>query len=151
MQSRYGIIACPNASGSARSHNPTRLPLLASHTLVSPDIATNPHSPCSISSMHFLSFLILTTSTLLSHAASISSVPPVLHLTLSRRGGAFPTENVANLTFLAEELEKAEARFNLTRREVRGNKLVRKAKERDVGGKEEGRLMGSLGLDGRWY
>jgi len=55
------------------------------------------------------------------------------------------------LTFLAEELEMAEARFNLTRREVRGNKLVRKAKERDVGGKEEGRLMGSLGLDGRWY
>ncbi|KAI9879838.1 MAG: hypothetical protein M1830_006861 [Pleopsidium flavum] len=101
--------------------------------------------------MHFLSFLILTTSPLLSHATALSSVPPVLHFTIARRGGAFPTENVANLTFLAEELEKAEARFNLTRREVRGNKLVRKAKERDVGGKEEGSLMGNLGLDGRWF
>ncbi len=100
--------------------------------------------------MHFLSFLILTSSTLCSHVTSITSEPPVLHFTIARRGGAFPTENTANLTFLAEELGKAEARFNLSRREVRGNKLVRKAKERKAGGKEEGKLMGELGSVGRW-
>lgn len=101
--------------------------------------------------MHLFIFLILTIATYLSPAASLSSDPPALHFTISRRGGAFATQNIANISYLADELARAEARFNLTRREVRGNKLVRKAKPRDVGGKEESRLMGDLGLDGRWY
>ncbi len=101
--------------------------------------------------MHRLSLLILTTLTLTSHATTPTPRPPVLHFTIARRGGAFPTENIANLTFLTDELARAEARFNLTRREVRGNKLVRKAKARGVGGREEGKLMGDLGLGGRWY
>lgn len=102
--------------------------------------------------MHFLSLsLILTTFTFTSYATALTPEPPVLHFTIARRGGAFPTENIANLTFLTDELARAEARFNLTRREVRGNKLIRKAKERDVGGKEDGNLMGELGLAGRWY
>lgn len=112
--------------------------------------------------MHFLSFLILTTSLFIpskslaspthDHAEILRSFDdaPVLHFTLARRGGAFPTDTVANLTFLKEELEKTEGRFNLTRREVRGNKLVRKAKEKAVGGKGEGGLMGSVGLAGKW-
>jgi len=100
--------------------------------------------------MRFVSFLILTTFILTSHATTSPPGPPTLHFTIARRGGAFPTEDIANLTFLADELATAEARFNLTRREVRGNKLVRKAKERGVGGKEEGKLMGDLGLAGRW-
>ena len=112
--------------------------------------------------MH-LSFLVLTISLLIpsqslasptthSHAEILRSFDdaPVVHFTLARRGGAFPTDAVANLTFLKEELEKTEGRFNLTRREVRGNKLVRKAREKAVGGKDEGGLMGSVGLDGRW-
>jgi hypothetical protein len=42
------------------------------------------------------------------------------------------------LTFLAEELEKAEARFNLTRREVRGNSwLGKRRKEMLVGRRRE--------------
>lgn len=101
--------------------------------------------------MRFRSLPPLLIFPLVSYVTALSSAPPVLHFTIARRGGAFPTENLANLTFLTEELGKAEARFNLTRREVKGNKLVRKAKERDVGGKEEGRLMGRLGVDGRWY
>lgn len=102
--------------------------------------------------MHFLSLLILilTTLTLASYATTPTPGPPVLHFTIARRGGAFPTETIANLTFLTDELARAEARFNLTRREVRGNKLVRKPKAKGVGGREEGRLMGDLGLDGRW-
>ena len=55
-----------------------------------------------------------------------------------------------NLTYLVEELDKVEARFNLTRREVNGNKLVRKAKVNEHGGKEEGALMGSVATDGIW-
>lgn len=101
--------------------------------------------------MRFLSFLVLATSILTSSATLPPPPgPPTLHFTIARRTGAFPTEAIANLTFLADELATAEARFNLTRREVRGNKLVRKAKGRGVGGKEEGELMGELGLAGRW-
>lgn len=80
---------------------------------------------------------------------------PVLHFTLTRRGGKFaPTESgrdYVNLTYLAQELDKTEARFNLTQRQVQGNKLVRKAKDLSVGGKEEGELMGEVAEDGKWY
>ncbi|MCJ1383636.1 hypothetical protein MMC17_006750 [Xylographa soralifera] len=79
----------------------------------------------------------------------------VLHLTISRRGGPFesfaPGEEIANLTHLAEELKKVEERFNLTRREVKGNKLVRKAKAKGVGGNEVGVLMGEVAGVGNWY
>ena len=76
---------------------------------------------------------------------------PVLHFTLTRRGGKFsPTKSAVdyvNLTYLVQELEKTEARFNLTKREVKGNKLVRKAKSNDVGGNA---LMGEVAIDGIW-
>ena len=113
--------------------------------------------------MHHLSFLILTTTPLLSYAfADPSNFPtlrsldevPVIHFTISRRGGAFesftPGGEIANLTYLAEELEKTEQRFNLTRREVKGNKLVRKAKVKGVGGNEVGKLMSNVAENGRW-
>ncbi|MCJ1400086.1 hypothetical protein MMC11_003289 [Xylographa trunciseda] len=80
---------------------------------------------------------------------------PVLHLTISRRGGPFenfaPGVEIANLTHLAEELTKVEERFNLTRREVKGNKLVRKAKVKGIGGNEVGVLMGEVAGVGNWY
>ena len=78
----------------------------------------------------------------------------VLHFTLTRRGGKFaPTEfalDYVNLTYLAEELEKTEARFNLTKREVKGNKLIRKAKSNEVDGRGAGVLMGEVAVDGIW-
>ncbi|KAI9715594.1 MAG: hypothetical protein M1812_005898 [Candelaria pacifica] len=91
--------------------------------------------------------------TLLGLTASLANAisSPVLHFTLARRGGAFPTDNVANLTYLAEELAAAEARFNQTRREIKGNKVVRKPKEKGVGGGSFGLLMGEVGQQGRWY
>lgn len=77
---------------------------------------------------------------------------PVLHFTLTRRGGTFsPTEfgrDEINLIYLLQELEKTEARFNLTQRQVKGNKLVRTAK--GEGGKQEGNLMGDVAGDGIW-
>lgn len=79
---------------------------------------------------------------------------PVLHFTLTRRGGKFsPTESAVdyvNLTSLVQELEKTEARFNLTKREVKGNKLVRKAKTNDAGGDDSNALMGEVAIDGIW-
>ncbi|KAI4283298.1 MAG: hypothetical protein L6R38_002263 [Xanthoria sp. 2 TBL-2021] len=45
----------------------------------------------------------------------------------------------------------AEARFNLTRREVKGNKLVRKAKSRALGGKDDDELMGQMASNGTWF
>ena len=78
----------------------------------------------------------------------------VLHFTLTRRGGKFaPTEfalDYVNLTFLAQELEKTEARFNLTQREVKGNKLIRKAKSNEVGGRNLNSLMGEVAVEGIW-
>ncbi|KAL8756232.1 MAG: hypothetical protein Q9199_003082 [Rusavskia elegans] len=55
------------------------------------------------------------------------------------------------MDFLLEQLKMAEARFNLTRREVKGNKLVRKAKSRALGGKDDDELMGQMALNGTWF
>ncbi len=112
--------------------------------------------------MHLKAILILgplaysTLATASDHANVLRSLDtaPVLHFTLTRRGGKFaPTEyarDFVNLTYLAQELEKTEARFNLTQRQVQGNKLVRKAKDLSVGGREEGELMGEVAEDGIW-
>ena len=112
--------------------------------------------------MHFLVFLALMTYLVLSlifGASSTNAVlrsldtAPVLHFTLARRGGEFTAtetgRDLVNLTYLVQELDKSEARFNLTRREVKGNKLVRKAKIIETGGKE-GALMGSVAANGIW-
>ncbi len=98
-----------------------------------------------------------TVATSSDHANVLRSLDtaPVLHFTLTRRGGKFaPTVSggdYVNLTYLAQELEKTEARFNLTQRQVKGNKLVRKAKDLLIGDKEEGKLMGEVAQDGSWY
>ena len=80
---------------------------------------------------------------------------PVLHFTLFRRGGKFaPIEKTCdyvNMTYMAQELEKTESRFNLTQREVKGNKLVRKAKSNGFGSEENGLTMGEETTDGIWY
>ncbi len=79
---------------------------------------------------------------------------PVVHFTLARRGGTFeatrPGNDSVEMDFLVQQLEKVEAKFNLTRREVKGNKLVRKAKSRAVGGGDENELMGELAVNGSW-
>lgn len=79
---------------------------------------------------------------------------PVVHFTLSRRGGTFeatrPGNDSIGMDFLLEQLADVEAAFNLTRREVRGNKLVRKAKSQSVGGRDDDGLMGVMALNGSW-
>lgn len=79
---------------------------------------------------------------------------PVLHFTLNRRGGKFPPTEFGrdhvDLGYLAQQLEKTEARFNLTQRLVEGNKLVRKAKDAPAGVKDEGALMGEVAEGGMW-
>lgn len=109
--------------------------------------------------MHLLPLLVFTSGllsyTLATAPASRSlDTAPVLHFTLTRRGGKFvPTEferDYVNLKYLAQELEKTEARFNLTKREVKGNKLVRKAKSNEVGGRDPNALMGEVAADGIW-
>ena len=110
--------------------------------------------------MHLLSLLAIITvllpSTLATEPVLRSlNTAPALHFTLTRRGGKFaPTEfgrDYVNLTYLAQELDKTEARFNLTKREVKGNKLVRKAKSDEGGGRDRNALMGELAVDGTWY
>lgn len=90
-----------------------------------------------------------------SHAVLRSlDTAPVAHFTLFRRGGGFSSiqfpQDVVNLTHLARELSQAEGRFNLTKRVVKGNKLVRKAKNHAVGGREDGGLMGGVATSGIW-
>lgn len=55
------------------------------------------------------------------------------------------------MTYLVDELERTEARYNLTRRVIKGNKLVRKAKIDGVNGQDKTALMGKLADDGLWF
>ena len=114
--------------------------------------------------MHFLSFLILTTSylgTVLANKKSFTDVTslddvPVLHFTIQRRGGSFDPLNtrndIANLTYISEELVRVQERYSLTRRKVKGNKLIRKIKEAGIGGGQgdESPLMKPISEAGRW-
>lgn len=52
------------------------------------------------------------------------------------------------MTYLAQELEKTEGRYNLTQREVKGNKLIRKAKSSGSGGRD---LTKQVATEGIWY
>ena len=56
-----------------------------------------------------------------------------------------------NLTLLAQELEKTESRFDLTRRVVKGNKLVRKAKVDGLKGPDGGELLKQVAGNGLWF
>ena len=113
--------------------------------------------------MQVLSFLIFTTSYLSDIASTASTAQsilgsldelPVLHFTISRRGGPFsatvPESDWVNLRYLGEELGWTECRFNHTKREAKGNKLVRKAKADETGGKESSTLMGDIAENGTW-
>ena len=103
-----------------------------------------------------LSSLFHVTSAIFADQSILASLDelPVLHFTLSRRGGVFtaivPGTDWVNLTYLTEELDRTECRFNLTRREAKGNKLIRKAKADETGGKESSTLMGELATNGTW-
>ena len=99
-----------------------------------------------ISEFHFLPFFLF-----LLFALPVFASQPTIHFPIRRRGGDFPSTGLANFTFLHEELAKVEARYSLTRREVNGNKLVRKAKSKAKGGGEDGGLMAEVGREGAWY
>ncbi|KAI4133627.1 MAG: hypothetical protein LQ338_000139 [Usnochroma carphineum] len=106
-------------------------------------------------------FVTLTFSGLLRSTYGAESVlrsldqAPVVHFTLTRRGGTFeatrPGNDSIEMDLLLEQLEMVEGKFNLTRREVRGNKLVRKAKSQAVGGRDDDGLMGEMALNGSWF
>lgn len=100
--------------------------------------------------------LVAFTPTVNSAQISLQSLDnaPVAHFTLARRGGTFeatiPGNDSVDMDLLLGQLERAEARFNLTRREVKGNKLVRKAKSKALGGKDDDELMGQMASNGTW-
>ena len=89
--------------------------------------------------------LTLPTCAVISRIESLRSLDEasVLHFTISRHGATFesfaPGGELANLTYLAEGLEKVEESFNLTWREVKG-----------ISGNELGNLMGDVAANGRW-
>lgn len=113
--------------------------------------------------MHISLVLILTSLALIYFPASASvqavlrslDTAPVLHFTLARRGGAFAANewlrDHVNMTYLANELDKTEGRYNLTRRVIKGNRLVRKAKIDGVNGQDKTVLMGKLADVGLWF
>lgn len=76
---------------------------------------------------------------------------PAVHFTIKRRGGPFAHNRTADLDYLQQQLALAESRFNLTQREVRGNKVVRAPKAKAVGGGDGGRLLGEVGRTGNWF
>jgi hypothetical protein len=98
--------------------------------------------------MHFRTLLPLLVSYRL---LAFDPTPTAIHFTIARRGGAFPSTDLANMVLLSEQLAAAEVRFNFTQREIVGNKVVRKAKKKAVGGGEYGGLVGKVGRMGNWY
>jgi len=108
--------------------------------------------------MHLSPLRTLTTILLLHNTVTATAVlrsldnAPVQHFTITRRGGKFePTifgRDYVNMTYLAQELEKTEGRYNLTQREVKGNKLIRKAKSSGSGGRD---LTKQVATEGIWY
>jgi hypothetical protein len=85
--------------------------------------------------------------------------------TIERRGGPHEVRAVADFGRLQRELAGVAARFSLTKREIRGNKVVRVAKEAEElsGGRGGGgggggggvsggeALMGQVGRMGQWF
>ena len=111
--------------------------------------------------MHLLLFLLLAPCYMRSLAnATEQSVlrsldtAPVIHFAVTRRDGAFTGtvagEDWVDLEYLVKQVEIAECKFNLTKRVVKGNKLVRKAKTDGVGGRDGTRLMGDIASRGSW-
>lgn len=104
--------------------------------------------------MKWILFVLPALASVQSVLRSLDTVP-VLHFTLARRGGVFAAnewlQDYVNMTYLANELDKTEGRYNLTRRVIKGNKLVRKAKTDGVNGQDERALMGKLADDGLWF
>lgn len=114
--------------------------------------------------MLYLNFLIVFLSLRLNYGRATSAGQPVLaaldgapvmHFTLKRRGGAFEATKAGNdsvdLNTLVEQLANVESRYNLTRRVVKGNKLVRKAKPLKIDGQSDNALMGDVASNGTWY
>ena len=114
--------------------------------------------------MHLLSFLAITASCIIGSAEATATDQsalrsledvPVIHFTINRRHGTFaatvPGNDWVDLAQLIKQLESVECQFNLTKREVKGNKLVRKAKSSGIGGRVETSLMGDIASSGAWY
>ena len=113
--------------------------------------------------MHLLSILSITTTYVISLVQAtptdhsvlrfLDSVP-VIHFTIARRHGAFVAtvgeQDYVDLDHLVRELETTESRFNTTKRVVKGNKLVRKAKTSGAGSKKGIGLMGDIASTGAW-
>ncbi len=92
-------------------------------------------------------FLVLSSLRILASAAITPSSDGdgVIHFPVYRRGGLFNPDEAANLTYLNEQLAAVRGRYNQTRREIKGNKVVRKPIDTN------GELMGSVGRGGNWY
>jgi hypothetical protein len=74
----------------------------------------------------------------------------VAHLTIHRRGGAVARREPANLTHLAKLLQDVEKRYSRVKREVKGNKLVRRWRARNTGTTEDEHLLDEPGQEGSW-
>jgi hypothetical protein len=75
---------------------------------------------------------------------------PVAHLTINRRGGALAQHQHANLTRLVKLLHDVEGRYSRAKREVKGNKLVRKWRARSTGTTDDEQLLREPGQEGSW-
>jgi hypothetical protein len=94
--------------------------------------------------LRYLAFLLFVLGSL-----AAGTLPPI-HYTISRRGGSFPAPDISNLTYLLEQLQVVEQRFNATRRDFIGNKVVRKPK-RLHGTQASTILLGDVGREGNWF
>ena len=79
------------------------------------------------------------------------SYHPAIHLPLFRRGGRFSRHEPANLTYLADILQAAEAQYARNHRQVEGNRLVRKWRTNGATDENDPDLIDVAGHENRWY
>jgi hypothetical protein len=94
-------------------------------------------------------FRYLTSALSFMGSLAAPNLPPI-HYTIARRGGSFPASDNANLTYLLDQLQVVESRFNATTRDFVGNKVVRKPR-RLHGTQASSTLLGDVGREGNWF
>lgn len=90
--------------------------------------------------------MVLGNQSLLGAAQNI----PAAYLTINRRGGALIHREPANLTQLVDLLHDVERRYSRVKREVKGNKLVRRWRARSTGATNDEQLLAEPGKAGSW-
>lgn len=101
--------------------------------------------------MRLAVYFMLTLAGIIGSISNSDSPEKVAHFTLDRRGGHFARHENVNLDTIAELIRQTEERYTRARREVKGNKLVRRWRSSKSGTAEDHDLLSEPGRPGHWW